>query len=220
MKKILIVDDDKELRANLAEIMAGAGYAVDMAATGGEAVEKAIAEDFDLVLLDLIMPRMSGSDVLAELRRVCPRARIIMITAFATIDNAVDAIKRGASDYVPKPFKIDNLLTRIRRVLEEASFDACGVKGDLDCILSSLSNPIRRKIIHLISVRQTVRLMELVRELEIQDHTKVIFHVKILREAGIVEQNSDRSYVLTKDGDKTLHCLKMLEVHLASFPSK
>jgi DNA-binding NtrC family response regulator len=98
MKKILIVDDDNELRANLSEVMAGAGYQTHEAASGGEAVEKAGAEDYDAVLLDLIMPKMSGSDVLVELRRVSPRSKVIMLTAFATIDNAVDAIKRGASD--------------------------------------------------------------------------------------------------------------------------
>jgi CheY-like chemotaxis protein len=220
MKKILIVDDDKELRDHLNEILKGAGYETDQAASGKEAVEKNVDEDYDLILLDLMMPKMSGTDVLSELRKVSPRSRVIMITAFATIDNAVDLIKRGASDYIAKPFKIDDLLARIRRVLEEASFDSCGVKGDLDCILSSLSNPIRRRIIHIISIRKTVRLMELVRELGIDDHTKVIFHIKILREAGILEQDKDRSYAFTKDGDKTVHCLKILEAHLASLPSR
>jgi DNA-binding response OmpR family regulator len=220
MKKILIVDDDKELRAHVDEILQGAGYETKQAASGKEAVEKCVDEDYDLVLLDLMMPRMGGTDVLAELRKVSPRSRIIMITAFATIDNAVEVIKRGASDYVTKPFKIDEFLARIRRVLEEASFDACGVKGDLDCILSSLSNPIRRKIIHILAMRKTIRLMELVRELSIEDHTKVIFHMKILREAGVVGQDKDRSYIFTKDGEKILSCLKILETHLASLPIK
>jgi DNA-binding response OmpR family regulator len=214
MKKILIVDDDKELRANLSEVMTGAGYQTQEAASGGEAVEKATAEDFDMVLLDLIMPKMSGSDVLVELRRVSPRSRVIMITAFATIDNAVDAIKRGASDYVSKPFKIDDLLMRIRRCLEEARVDVCAAKGDLDCVLSTLSNSIRRTIIKLIAQRNTMRLMELVRELGIEDHTKVIFHLKILKEAGIIEQGTDKSYALAKEGARALDCLKILENYL------
>lgn len=216
MKKIMIVDDDNELRSHIAEILKEAGYMTEQAASGVEAVEKAVDEDFDLILLDLMMPKMNGTDVLAEVRKVSPRSRVIMITAFATIDNAVDIIRHGASDYLAKPFKIDDLLTRIRRVLEEASFDSCGVRGDLDCILSSLSNPIRRKILYIISMRKTVRLMELVRELDVEDHTKVIFHLKILREAGILEQDKGRSYTITKDGEKTFHCLKILESHLAS----
>ncbi len=214
MKKILIVDDDKELRAHLSEIMAGGGYKVDTAASGSEAIEMAIVEDFDLVLLDLVMPKMTGSDVLVELRRVSPRSRFIMITAFATIDNAVDAIKRGASDYVAKPFKIDDLLMRVRRVLEEARVDICTVKGDLDCVLSTLSNPIRRTIIHLLFLRSTMRLMELVRELKIEDHTKVIFHLKIMKEAGIIEQGKDKSYSLAKEGARAIECLNVLENYL------
>jgi len=214
MKKILIVDDDREIRANLSEIMTGAGYQTQEAASGSEAVEKATAGDFDMVLLDLIMPKMSGSDVLGELRRVSPRSRVIMITAFATIDNAVDAIKRGASDYVSKPFKIDDLLMRIRRCLEEARVDMCTAKGDLDCVLSTLSNSIRRTIIKLIAQRNTMRLMELVRELGIEDHTKVIFHLKILKEAGIIEQGTDKTYSLAKEGARALDCLKVLENYL------
>jgi DNA-binding response OmpR family regulator len=162
-----------------------------------------------------MMPKMSGVDVLQELRKVAPRSRIIMLTAFATVENAVEVIKRGASDYLVKPFKIDELLTRIRRVLEEASFDSCGIKGDLDCILSALSNSIRRRIIHILSTRMSIRLMELARELQVDDHTKVIFHLKILREAGMIEQDKGRSYSLTKDGERTMTCLKILETHLA-----
>lgn len=214
MKKILIVDDDKELRTHLAEIITGAGYQAHEAASGREAVEKAADEDFDVVLLDLIMPKMSGSDVLIELRRVCPRTRIIMITAFATIDNAVDAIRRGASDYMSKPFKIEDLLARIRRILEEDRVELRPVKGDFDGILSALSNPLRRSIIKLISQRNTMRLMELVRELNIDDHTKVIFHLKILKEAGIIEQAKDKGYSLTGEGVKTLDSLKVLENYL------
>ncbi len=210
MKKILIVDDDKEIRMNLSEIMAGRGYEVASAVSGSEAIEKATVEDFDLVLLDLIMPKMSGSDVLVALRTVSPRSRVIMITAFATIDNAVDAIKRGASDYVAKPFKIDDLLMRVRRVLEEARVDICTTKGDFDCVLSTLSNPIRRTIINLLS-RSAMRLMELVRELKMEDHTKVIFHLKILKEAGIIEQGKDKSYSLAREGTRAIECLNVLE---------
>ena len=214
MKKILIVDDDTEIRKNLSEIMTGAGYWTQEAASGREVVEKATAEDFDVILLDLIMPNMNGSDVLAELRRVSPRSRVIIVTAFATIDNAVNAIKRGASDYMSKPFKIEDLLMRVRRVLEEARIDPCAVKGGLDCMLSSLSNPIRRTIMQLLFLRSSIRLMELVRELKIEDHTKVIFHLKILREAGIIDQDEGKSYSLTREGTRALDCLKVLENYL------
>jgi DNA-binding NtrC family response regulator len=211
MEKILIVDDDEDLRTKMSKFLGGAGYETQMVSSGREAVEKASDEDFDVVLLDLIMPKMSGSDVLIELKRVSPRSKVIMITAFATIDNAVDAIKRGASDYVTKPFKIDDLLMRVKRVLEETRVDSSSIKGNFDSIMSSLSNSIRRTIIHLISRRKTMRLMELSRELEITDHTKVLFHLKILKEAGILEQGTDKTYSLAHEGDKAFECLKIIE---------
>ncbi len=214
MTKVLIVDDEKEFRTYLSEAVSAAGYEVQQASSGREAVDKAADEDFDVVLLDLIMPKMSGSDVLVELRRVSPRSRVIMITAFASIENAVDAIKRGATDYLSKPFKIDELLMRMKRALEEARVELGTEKGDFDGILGSLSNPIRRAIIQMISLRNTMRLMDLVRELNISDHTKVLFHLKMLKEAGVLEQGPDKAYFLANQGKKTLACLQVLEKHL------
>lgn len=216
IKKILIVDDDAELRANLSEILKGAGYHTDEAASGKEAIEKTASEDYDIALLDLMMPRMSGIDALAELRRVRPKTRVIMITAFATVENAVDAIKRGASDYISKPFKIGELLTTIRRAIEESRFEEGIKKLDLDYTLSSLSNPIRRKIIRLLCSRTSMRFMEITRELGIEDHTKVVFHLRMLKEAGIIEQDKEKSYVITKEGEKTLDCLRILENYLST----
>lgn len=216
MKKILIVDDDAELRNNLYEILKGEGYYTEEAGSGKEAIEKAVSSDFDIALIDLMMPKMSGVDVLSELRRIKPKTRVIMITAFATVENAVDAIKKGASDYISKPFKIDELLTTIRRVLEEARFEEGIMKLDLDFTLSSLSNYIRRNIIRLLSLRTGMHFMEITRELGIEDHTKVVFHLKMLKESGIIEQDKDKLYFLTKEGEKTLDCLKILENYLSN----
>lgn len=214
MKRILIVDDDKELRSHLVEILKGAGYYTDEASSGSEAVTKTASEAYDVILLDMIMPRGSGADALVEIRKVSPRSKIIMITAFATVDNAVDAMKRGASEYVSKPFKIDEILTTVRRVLEETRVEECGGSKDLEGLLSALSNPIRTKIIRLIASRKSMRLMEIARGLAIEDHTKVIFHLKILREAGIIEQDNEKSYILTRDGEKAENCLKIIDRHL------
>jgi DNA-binding NtrC family response regulator len=214
VKKILIVDDDDDLRKNLSEVLRGAGYETQEAASGRDAVDMASDADFDVILLDLIMPKMSGSDVLVELKRVSPRTRVIMITAFASIENAVDAIKRGAADYLSKPFKIDDLLVRIMRLLEEARLDLASLSGDFDRILGALSNPIRRTITQLLSEKTTMRLMELVRELKVDDHTKVLFHLRMLKEAGIVEQTPGKAYMLGGQGTRALECLKILEQHL------
>ncbi len=211
MKKILIVDDDAEFRLNLTEVLTGAGYQTESAASAKEAIAGSEAGEFDIILLDFMMPKINGIDSLLTLRRVRPKAKVIMITAFATVENAVDAMKRGASDYISKPFKIETLLTTIRRVLEEAKFEACVNNLDFDRTLSSLANPIRRNIIKLLHVRGNMRLMEITRELGIDDHTKVVFHLKLLKEAGIIEQDTDKSYSLAKEGTKTIDCLEMLE---------
>jgi DNA-binding NtrC family response regulator len=216
MKSILIVDDDPEFRANLTEILTEAGYRTDTASTGSEAIKKAAGRDFDAILLDLIMPGMNGMEVLTELKKLGPKSKIIMITAFATVDNAVHAIKRGASDYIAKPFNIDDLLVTIKLVLEEARFEANIKKLDMDYALSSLANPIRRKLIRLLRVNKKMRLMELTRELSIADHTKVIFHLKTLRDSNIVRQDKDKSYHLTREGDRIIDCLNILENYLST----
>jgi len=215
MKKVLIVDDDAELRENLSEILKGAEYDTDMASSGSEALGKITAGDFDVVLLDLMMPGISGMDVLNEIRKIKPKTKIIMITAFATIENAVNAIKKGASDYISKPFKIDELITTVRRVLEEAKFESSLKKLDLEYTLNSLSNSIRRNILQALHSKKVMRLMEITRELDIEDHTKVVFHLKMLKEAGIIEQDKEKAYFISKEGKKIIELLKIIETHLS-----
>ena len=128
-----------------------------------------------------------------------------------TVENAVDTVKKGASDYISKPFKIPTLLTIIRRVLEEARFEECGKKLDFDQALGSLASPIRRDILKLLANKGHMRLMDLTRDLNIEDHTKVIFHLRNLREAGVIEQDDKKCYLLTTEGRKTLSCLKTIE---------
>lgn len=216
MRNILVVDDDLELNSRIVGLLTDAGYRCDAASTGGEALRKAAAEEFDVILLDMVMPGGSGADVLPELRKATPRSRIIVVTAYATVKDSVDAMQRGASDYLAKPFKIEELLTKIRRALEEASFEKCGSKREFDNILSSLSNPIRTDIIHLLHVKKNVRLVEITKGLSIEDRSKVIFHLKKLKESGIIEQDGDRTYCLTSEGERARYCLRVLEHHLST----
>ena len=211
MKKILIVDDDAEFRSHLIDVLREEGYETDSVSSAKDALAKNQAVTYDVVLLDLMMPGMSGSDALLEIRKRHPRTKVIMITAFATVENAVDAIRRGASDYISKPFKIQELLTTIRRVLEEARFEEGMKKLNFEQVLKSVASPIRRKILKLLRAGGPLRLMEITRELGIEDHTKVVFHLRILKEAGSIEQDEEKSYLLTSEGVKTLDCLKTME---------
>jgi len=214
MHKIMIIDDDAELRENLVEILTTEGYQTETAATVDQAVEKLKTCDFQIILLDFMMPGMDGIEGLSLIKRVNPMAKIIMITAFATIDNAVHAIKKGANDFVTKPFQISELLMLIKQLIEEFRFEAGMKKLALEETLASLSNAIRRNIIKLLHINGGMRLMQITRDIEISDHTKVVFHLKSLREAGIIQQTEDKTYLLTREGAKLLECLSLLEKYL------
>jgi DNA-binding NtrC family response regulator len=215
LKKILIVDDDAKIRSTIAKILNEKGFQTDTASSGKDAIEKATTEEFDIAILDLMMPEISGMDVLIELKKIKPKTKIIMITGFATIDNAVQAIKKGASDYITKPFKVEDLDATIKRTFEEAKFDKEIKRLDLDYTLGSLSSSLRRKIIKLLYQTKGMHLMEITRALDIEDHTKIVFHLKMLKESGIIKKDKEKAYSLTKEGEKTLSCLKILEDHLS-----
>jgi DNA-binding response OmpR family regulator len=214
MKRVLIVDDDTDLRESLTSILSKKGFSVEQANSGTSAIKMVTNNQYDLVLLDLIMPEMDGIDTLVAIKKIRPTMKFIMITAFATIDNAVAAIKKGANDYIAKPFQIDNLTTMIHRVLEEAKFEEEIRIGDLDQALVALSNPIRRRIVELLSPGKSLRLTELTKLLNIRDHTKVLFHLKSLKEAGILTQKEGRAYSLTQNGCDLLEGLKNLKDHM------
>lgn len=213
MDKILIVDDDQELRSNLCAILGEMGYHTDTASSGAEAISKAASNAFDVVLLDLMMPETSGMDTLEELQKRSPRTKVIMITAFASFDTAVEAMKKGATDYISKPFNMKSLEITLKKTFEEIKFNKNLKQLGLDDTLGSLTNHIRRDIIKLLDLNKKMRLMEITRSLEIEDHTKVVFHLRILRDFGIVRQEG-KSYVLTKNGSAILNALRLLENHL------
>jgi DNA-binding response OmpR family regulator len=214
MRKILIVDDDNELRAILSESLRGKGYYTEEASSGRDAIKRAISSEYDIILLELMMPTISGMDVLMEIRKFKPRTKVIIITGFATINNAVEAMKMGASGYISKPFSREELDTAIRRCLEEAKFDTSEKNLDLDFTIGSLSNPIRRKIIKLLYQNKGMNLTGITKTLDMKKHTKALFHLKMLQYSDIVEKDRKKVYFLTKEGVKTLNCLKILENNL------
>jgi len=210
MKKILIVDDDEDFSKSLSELLRTSGYHTTEASSCSKAIEKVSSEDFDIALVDVMMPEVDGLDTLRELKRLKPRIVVIMVTAFSTVENAIEAIKRGASDYITKPYKPDDLLSRIRRVIEEASFEESIEKLYLNNTLNSLSSPIRRKIIGLLYSNINMRLKDITRELTIVDHTRVNFHLKVLKKEGMVKQDEGKLYSLTKEGERAIKCLKLI----------
>ncbi|MEI6306432.1 MAG: response regulator, partial [Deltaproteobacteria bacterium] len=119
--RLLVVDDEAVIRDGLKRILESEAFAVQTCSSGFKAIEIMQKEIFDLIITDLKMPGMSGIEVLKSVRTLQPGIPVILITGFASIDTAVDAMKNGASDYISKPFAPDLLLEKVRNALSQRS---------------------------------------------------------------------------------------------------
>jgi len=115
---ILVIDDEDIMREILEALLAPEGYDVRVAADGAEGLEIARSLPFDAAIVDVMMPGMDGLTVLDELKRIDQDLAVVMVTAYASVDTAVDAMKRGALDYITKPFKNDEVLVVLRNAVE------------------------------------------------------------------------------------------------------
>lgn len=116
-KRILIVDDDDEIRELLEFDVSQSGYFVDTARDGAEGLSKALNNTYDLILLDVMMPKMNGFDVCKNIRQAKLAIPILMLTAKGTIDDKTEGFDCGADDYLVKPFDVQEVLLRIRVLL-------------------------------------------------------------------------------------------------------
>ena len=121
--RILVVDDDDVFREELAELLRDDGHAATVVPSVAKAIEALEAGEFDLVLTDLKMPRQSGLDLLREVRARWPRTFVVMLTGYASVETALDAMKLGAFDYVRKPFRVDQVRETLRLVAQEREFE-------------------------------------------------------------------------------------------------
>jgi DNA-binding NtrC family response regulator len=117
--RILIVDDDGNILKTFSAALRDAGYKVDTAQNGGEAIEKARANFYNLALIDIRLPDMEGTELLATLVETTPKMVKIIITGYPTLQNAVEAVNKGADGYVMKPAVMADLLTTIKEHLEK-----------------------------------------------------------------------------------------------------
>ncbi len=122
-KPILIVDDEKNIRLTLSQSLESLGVETDTADDGKEALAKLKEKEFGLMLLDIRMPGMDGMEVLRQVRQIRPDIRVIMITAYGTIESAVEAIKLGAVDFLQKPFEPDEIRELVSRVMNRDKLD-------------------------------------------------------------------------------------------------
>lgn len=116
--RILIAEDEELMQITLKDALRKEGYEVTIATDGEEGLQKVKDSDYDIALVDLKMPRLDGMELLRKIRQLSPRTTIIMMTAYGTIETAVEAMKSGAYDYITKPFIIDELLLTMEKAFE------------------------------------------------------------------------------------------------------
>jgi two-component system nitrogen regulation response regulator NtrX len=124
MSNILIVDDEKAIRKTLSEILSYEGYKIDEAGDGEEGIRKFRDKEYDVILCDIKMPKMDGIEFLDKAKELNPDIPIIMISGHGTIETAVEAVKKGAYDYISKPPDLNRLLITIRNAMDKTSLVA------------------------------------------------------------------------------------------------
>jgi len=137
--RILIVDDEFSVRHSLSAWFEDEGYTVDAAANGKEALAKLAESQWDIFFLDLKMPGMSGLELQKKIKEIQPNSTIVMITAFASVESAVEAMQSGAYDYLSKPFDPDYLALMVRNIIERKNLkdEAVTLKKTIDEVITS-----------------------------------------------------------------------------------
>jgi DNA-binding NtrC family response regulator len=117
--RILVVDDDESIRKVLTAILEDEGYTVESAGTAKKAVQKTERRVYNLALIDVRLPDMEGVKLLTKMRDSIPKMRKIIITGYPTLQNAVEAVNKGADAYIMKPFDVENVLETIKKQLKK-----------------------------------------------------------------------------------------------------
>lgn len=142
--RILIVEDEKGIVDFLSQGLSEAGYSIDVARDGISGLEYAIGSEYDLILLDIMLPKMSGLALLGELRRAGNKTPVIMLTARGAIDDKVHGLDAGADDYLVKPFAFAELLARIRALMRRPKLSVDTVISFKDIELDTVRHEVRR----------------------------------------------------------------------------
>src|SRR5437764_12498519 len=126
--RVLIVDDEKFIRDILADFLGMEGYVVRTAEDGAAALTELSSSHYDMVISDLKMPRMGGIELLEQIGALAPHALTVIMTGFGTVETAIDAMKRGAYDYILKPFKVEEVIHVVQRGLEKQKLAAENIR--------------------------------------------------------------------------------------------
>ena len=116
--RILVIDDEESIRKSLAAVLEENGYLVDTAENGREAIKKSETKIYNLALIDLRLPDMDGIELLTAMRETTPKMAKIVITGYPSLENAIEAVNRGADGYIVKPYTMDDILRKIKEHLQ------------------------------------------------------------------------------------------------------
>jgi two-component system response regulator AtoC len=156
-KKILVIDDEESMRHMLTLILKREGYEVQAVEKGGEALQLVDSESFDFILSDVVMPEMDGLTLLHALKQKKVEATLIMMSAYGNLDTAVEAMKRGAYDYISKPFKPDEILLTLRKAEERENLRQANIRLQRELIREYSFGNIVGKSPKMIQVFETIK---------------------------------------------------------------
>jgi len=197
--KILIVDDDPMVRDVLSDILRNAGgYKTDVAVNGLDGIEKIRDNNYDIVFTDLTMPGLGGMDLLREAVKMKPAVPVVVITGFSTMDNAINAMKEGARDFITKPFKVDRVTSVAERIMGERRLLASiAVSGDYRASMERLNAELFRRL------QEIAILQSISTELDGLYNNREIYE-RIVEMATRLLMVKEASFGIIEDG-----CLKM-----------
>jgi two-component system phosphate regulon sensor histidine kinase PhoR len=141
---ILVIDDEERVREGCRKVLAREGYEVSIAECGEDGLKMIEGQHYDIILLDLMMPSLSGFDVLAHVKGLHPDTVIIVISGYATVENSIEAMKRGAFDFIPKPFSPEQLRVLIKKAIEytRAMQDIADEKSRMRVLINRLTEGV------------------------------------------------------------------------------
>ena len=142
--RILVVEDEPGIANFVRQGLMEAGYAVDLAWDGREGLDYALAADYDVLVLDIMLPKMDGLELLRELRRLGDKTPVLMLTARDTVDNRVEGLDAGADDYLVKPFAFPELLARVRALLRRPPLQVGTILQVGDLEMDTAKRDVRR----------------------------------------------------------------------------
>jgi two-component system OmpR family response regulator len=176
--RVLVVEDEPDLRELLVKTLRGAGYAIDEASDGKEGLMKAQSWEYDAIVLDLMLPKMGGFEVLAELRKHKPTP-VLILTARDSVTDRVQGLDSGADDYVIKPFEANELLARLRAIIRRCSGKASSKIELGDVVVDTAARTVEREGKPVVLTGREYALLELLalRRGELVTRTMIYDHL-------------------------------------------